>query len=284
MNGKGALSPQDVADGLAKLAEGDSESARNIQTMLDFQQRQNISVAWSNGREKGPIGTDFDHWKQPGMVSSIRDGIARGDGRAQGIMGDIANDLERGRTSAFLGKVGKVSSGADGHTIEGGGFIALKQGSHQIRIDDKAAERIRNAVRESVTAASRGTPKKVAYADLWDKTGKTTWKSKEGWAATYVHEMGHQIHWAGGTTSITDYLPEALRRVAAGRGPDAIAAMGELRKLQWTPSQYGGTNLQERFAESFVQFVFDPEGLKRASPAAYDWVADTVAKAMKAAR
>ena len=281
MNGKGALSAQDVADGMAKLTEGDSESARNVQAMLDFQQKKNIATVWSNGREKGPIGPDFDHWKNPKLVSSIRDGIARGDGRAQGIMGNIADELEKDRISAFLGKVGKVSSGADGHSIEGGGFIALKQGSHQIRIDDKAVDRIRNAVRASVDAASSGKPKQVAYADLWDKTGKTTWKSKEGWAVTYVHEMGHQIHWAGGTTSITDYLPEALRKAAAGRGPEAIEAIARLKALGWTPSQYGGTNLQERFAETFVQWVFAPERLKSANPAAYNWIADTVARAMK---
>ena len=249
--------------------------------MLDFQRKKNISTVWSNGREKGPIGPDFNHWKDPKLVSSIRDGIARGDGRAQGIMGNIADELEKDRISAFLGKVGKVSSGADGHTIEGGGFIALKQGSHQIGVDNKAAERIRNAIKASVSAASNGTPKKVVFADLWGQTGKTTWKSKEGWAATYVHEMGHQIHWAGGTTSINDYLPEALRKAAAGRGPEAIAAMDELRKLRWTPSEYGSSNGYERFAETFVQWVLAPEKLKAANPAAYDWIVDTVSKAMK---
>ena len=279
MNVKAKLRPEQVADSLAVLADGDSLSAQNMRKMLDFQQQKNISTVWSDGREK-VVGNDFDHWKNPVLIQSLRDGISRG-GKGQGIIKEIADDLDKNRVSPFLGKLGRVSSGADGHTTEAGGFIALKQGSHQVAVSTKEASRIREAISSSVEAAAAGRPKQVAYADLWEKTGKTTWKSKEGWAATYVHEMGHQVHFAAGAPGMSAYLPEDLRKAAAGKGPEAVEAIGKLRQLEWKPSTYGTTNGYERFAESFVQYVFAPEELQKASPAAYAWVEGTLKEAMK---
>jgi hypothetical protein len=279
MNAQAKLRPEQVEQSLAALADGDSLSAAHMRTMLEFQQRKNISTVWSNGREK-VVGSDFDHWKNPTLISSLRDGISRG-AKGQGIIKEIADDLEKGQVSPFLGKLGRVSSGADGHTTEAGGFIALKHGSHQIAIGAKESDRIRQAIAESVREAAAGRPKKVAYADLWDKTGKTTWKSKEGWAVTYIHEMGHQVHFAAGTPGMNNYLPEEIRKRAAGKGIDAINAIDELYKMQWKPSTYGTTNGEERFAETFVQYVLAPEELQKASPAAYAWVEGTLKEAMK---
>lgn len=279
MNAKAKIRPEQVADSLEVLAKGDSLSAQNMQKMLQFQQQKNISTVWSDGREK-VVGSDFNHWKDPVLIKSLRDGISRG-GKGQGIIKEIADDLDRNQVSPFLGKLGRVSSGADGHTTEAGGFIALKQGSHQVAIGAKEAERIREAVSNSVQASAAGKPKQVAYADLWEKTGKTTWKSKEGWAVTYVHEMGHQIHFSAGTPGMNAYLPKELRDKSIGKGPEAIEAIGKLRQLEWKPSTYGTTNGYERFAETFVQYVFAPEELQKASPAAYAWVEGTLQEAMK---
>jgi SPP1 gp7 family putative phage head morphogenesis protein len=279
MNAKAKLSPEQISDSLALLAEGDSLSAQNMRKMLQFQQKKNISTVWSDGREK-VVGPDFNHWKDPTLIQSLRDGIARG-GKGQGIIKEIADDLDKGQVSPFLGKLGRVSSGSDGHTTHAGGFIALKQGSHQVATGTEQAARIREAVVSSVEAAATGKPKQVAYADLWEKTGKTTWKSKEGWAVTYVHEMGHQVHFAANTPGMNAYLPEDLRKQAAGSGPAAIEAIGKLRQMEWKPSTYGATNGMEQFAETFVQFVYAPEELKKASPAAYAWIEGTLNEAMK---
>lgn len=279
MNAKAKLRPEQVADSLAVLAEGGSLSAQNMQKMLAFQQQKNISTVWSNGREKVFGGNDFDHWKNADLISSMRDGVARG-GKGDQMIKQIADDLENGKINVFLGKAGNVG-GADGHTIEAGGHIVIKQGSHQVAVGAKEADRIREAVANSVEASASGRPKQVAYADLWEKTGKTTWKSKEGWAVTYVHEMGHQVHFAAGTPGMNAYLPEDLRKAALGKGPEAITAIGKLRQMEWKPSTYGTTNGLERFAETFVQYVFAPEELRQASPAAYAWVEGTLKEAMK---
>ncbi len=68
--------------------------------------------------------------------------------------------------------------------------------------------------------------------------------------------MGHQIHYAAG------------RPAMAGKA--------------WIPSKYGGTNYMEEFAETFVQYVFDPVELKKASPNAYKWVDEAVNAALEA--
>ena len=38
----------------------------------------------------------------------------------------------------------------------------------------------------------------------------------------------------------------------------------------------------EEFAETFVQYIFDPVELKRVSPDAYKWVDDALAAALEA--
>ena len=68
--------------------------------------------------------------------------------------------------------------------------------------------------------------------------------------------MGHQVHYA------------ANRPAMAGKA--------------WIPSRYGGGNYMEEFAETFVQYVFDPVELKRVSPDAYKWVDDALAAALEA--
>ena len=68
--------------------------------------------------------------------------------------------------------------------------------------------------------------------------------------------MGHQVHFAAGRTAMTG--------------------------TQWIPSKYGGSNFMEQFAETFVQYVFDPVELKKASPNAYKWVEETLAAALDA--
>jgi hypothetical protein len=50
----------------------------------------------------------------------------------------------------------------------------------------------------------------------------------------------------------------------------------------YIPSGYGGSNNMEQFAETFVQYIFDPVGLKKVSPEAYAWVDDALAKTLKA--
>ena len=106
-------------------------------------------------------------------------------------------------------------------------------------------------------------------------------KAPEDWLMTYVHEMGHQVHYAAGVPEFKDYLPKELLQRTVGNNLSAIEAIGEVKKKTWKPSQYGNSNEYERFAETFVQYVFAPEELQKASPAAFKWVQDAIEKGLK---
>ena len=47
------------------------------------------------------------------------------------------------------------------------------------------------------------------------------------------------------------------------------------------PTQYSRKNHLEQFAESFTQYIFNPEGLKEQAPRLYKWVDEAVEEAIK---
>ena len=81
------------------------------------------------------------------------------------------------------------------------------------------------------------------------------------WFSTFVHEMGHQVHYqSGGATLGRQFM--------------------KLKGLTF-PTQYSRKNHLEQFAESFTQYIFNPEGLKEQAPRLYKWVDEAVEEAIK---
>ena len=81
------------------------------------------------------------------------------------------------------------------------------------------------------------------------------------WFSTFVHEMGHQVHYqSGGATLGRQFM--------------------KLKGLTY-PTQYSRKNHLEQFAESFTQYIFNPEGLKEQAPRLYKWVDEAVEEAIK---
>ena len=83
--------------------------------------------------------------------------------------------------------------------------------------------------------------------------------------------MGHQIHYASNKPKLS------FRKNFELNSYDRDITMGT-----WLPSFYGSSNYLEQFAETFVQYVFDPVGLKKVAPEAYRWIDETMATALKA--
>lgn len=269
-NGKNKLSHKAIADSLELAGNEKGLAGENMRKMLQFQQKKEIQTIWSTGREK-LIGPDFDHWGDSEIIKALRASKGKGEGVARAI----ADDLEKGRKNPLLNKIGKVSSGAAGHTMEGANLIVLKQEGQFKQITAKSISRIKNAAANSVLDAKAGRPQKVVTAQLYKKTGKTTWKTEDGWLGTYVHEMGHQVHFKAGRPSLGRIIEEGLEDLS---GEKLLVERG---KRRWKPSVYGGTNEMEQFAETFVQFVFAPDELRKANPYAYRWVAEAMEAALK---
>ena len=120
--------------------------------MLEFMQKKNISVVWSNGREKVfGKGPNFDHWNNPALIQSMKDAIKRAP-NAQGTRAiqNIVNDLEANGRSVSLARIGKVSGNAAGHTLDGAGFVVMKQASRHVPIKAREVARTKEAVLRSV--------------------------------------------------------------------------------------------------------------------------------------
>jgi len=269
-NGKNKLSHQDIADSLEAAGEEPGLVGEHMRQMMAFVRKKEIQTIWSNGREK-VVGPDFNHWADTDIIKALR----AGKGKGEGVVKDVADALEKGQKSPFLHTIGRVSSGAGGHTIQAAHIVVMKQESQYVKLAKSGIEKIRVAIRNSVTQSAAGRPMQVATKDLYKKTGKTTWKTTEGWLGTYVHEMGHQIHFRAGMPSIDKLIAEKTKGLTGEK------LLVERNKLGWNPSKYGTTNGMERFAETFVQFVFAPDELKKASPVAYKWVEEAMKEALK---
>ena len=81
------------------------------------------------------------------------------------------------------------------------------------------------------------------------------------WLSTMIHEIGHQVHFKG-----------------SGAAPLAnkFKKMGGMNAV----TGYSRKNPRELFAESFEQYVVNPEGLEKNAPRLYNWVEETLNKAL----
>ena len=81
------------------------------------------------------------------------------------------------------------------------------------------------------------------------------------WLSTMIHEIGHQVHFKGSGAAAYPFAfdPKAMTYV----------------------TKYASKNRFEQFAEAFTVYVLDPEGLKLKAPKLYQWVDDTLEKALK---
>ena len=83
------------------------------------------------------------------------------------------------------------------------------------------------------------------------------------WFSTMIHEIGHQIHFKG---------------TGAGTFGNKFKKLGGMKYV----TGYSRKNPRELFAESYVQYVLNPEGMQETAPRLYKWVEETIQTAMEA--
>jgi len=124
----------------------------------------------------------------------------------------------------------------------------------------KTAERVlENSFNRSLKQRGlpfKGDPKRVAWT-----TGNEV-DEKFDWINTMIHEIGHQIHFKGNGGAA---LGQKFKK------------MGGINFV----TEYSQKNPQELFAESFVQYILNPEGMEKYAPRLYNWVEETVDNALK---
>ena len=157
--------------------------------------------------------------------------------------------------------------GVGGFTSAGRNNIVLRN-----RANYKPVKNLKGAiadVKKSVSSAAAGNPLRHTNGVVMGEG--TGFFGPQEWIIDYVHEMGHQIHYASNKAKLS------FRKVLELDPLDRDITTGT-----WIPSVYGSSNYLEQFAETFVQYIFDPVGLKKVAPEAYKWVDDAMATALKA--
>lgn len=292
---KAKIQPVDVNNAFNLMDDMDGLAGANAKKLRKFTEQREVFSAWTTGAEtRGrPYGANakkmeekiaflkgnaqlkrsMELAKKRGQ-NNVFDSIAPSSDPITGL-NQLTNSQ---RVAAGLGKIEEIlDSGLEGvsgwghayfvkfvttgktkafgYTLQGANHIAMKVKPFHKKIKNLTS--IKKAVKESIQQAAKGTPKGNVDGDLYqwirNKIGS---KTGDSWLTTYVHEMGHQVHYAANRPAMT------------GKA--------------WIPSRYGNGNYMEQFAETFVQYVFDPVELKKASPNAYKWVDDALAAALKA--
>ena len=297
MSPKAKIQPKDVNGTFDLMDQMEGLAGENARKLRRFtEQRECFCSFTSGGETRGNFRKVAENLKFLKENQQLRKSLQMAQDRGlTGVKDGFGIDPLVGgsmfgnkqRTAAMLGKIDELKDGLDNMTGYGanlfqryftmgkmksdcGGFTM--QGANHINVRLRPTHKkitnltkIRESVKESIQEAAKNQPLGNVDSRLYklklsnaknplDRRLKL--HTEQSWLTTWVHEMGHQVHFAAGRTSMTG--------------------------TKWIPSKYGGSNFMEQFAETFVQYVFDPVELKKASPNAYKWVEETLAAALDA--
>ena len=144
---------------------------------------------------------------------------------------------------------------------------SIQSGKEATKVTKKAAKEMKKTA-EGVLENSFNRNLKTRGLEYKGDPGRVAWTTgnvvdnKYDWINTMIHEIGHQVHFKG----------------------NGGAALGsKFKKLGGINfvTEYSMKNPQELFAESFVQYVLNPEGMEKYAPRLYKWVDETLDQALK---
>ena len=256
----GKVKAADVNKAFDLMEEMEGLAGENARKLRQFIEKKQVFCNWSNGRE-GNIRAGrqkYDYFlNNPLFKQSIQRSIKNSN-----VIGftDTLRSVERAldtndfrfvsyelkRSYTAGGKGRKLMNGM---TTKGSNHIVLKAKGKQKAI--KSVKQMQDDVKDAVNYAknNQNNPN-WDRSNYWSAHGKGRFDEGTSWLKTYVHEMGHQVHYTNNLNKLDSY--------------------------DWIPSAYGTGNYKERFAETFVQYIFSPVELKKASPSAYKWIEETL--------
>jgi len=263
------VKPEDVTKAFDLMDEMDGLAGVNARKLRRFAEKKEVCCVWSTQREGTIIKnrSKMDHVLKNAQLKrtveralknekqfsentsrvyqTILDNAINLDEKASGPQSRLAFAYRD--VKGYFTAQGKGRSRMNGFTFPGANHIVIKRKADMRPIT--SLKQMREDVKDAIKRAKTG---KDLY---WSANGEGMYKGESHWLKTYVHEMGHQVHYESGKPTLGSY--------------------------DWTPSQYGSSNSAERFAETFVQYIFAPVELKKASPSAYKWVEDTLSSSLK---
>lgn len=261
------IKPQDVQKTFDLMDKMEGVAGENARKLRQFTEKKGVAAVWSTGREAAVSGVK----SEKGMAfildnPSLKEATKKAD---KTIFGEeyreiYAERIRRGvpsyKAKSYFTMYGQSKS-VKGFTFrEGSNHIVIRRTSKTIGVTkENQLEKIRNSVKDVITNRTKNGR---FFLDN-STSGQLRYTEPEiTWLTTYIHEMGHQVHFVAKELSYEKFF-EGAERV-------------------WKPSIYGGSDNIERFAETFVQYVLAPDSLKKASPEAYKWVDTVMAQALKA--
>jgi len=282
------ISQVDVDEAFKLMTEMEGEAGENAKKLVRFAEQREVFATWSTGSEirrrgKGP-GYGY-LLSNPQFRKSLEKGLGRGDmgytdaanrtlvGLAREKYQSVLNEIKGTGTKSGLISFGQRAlkgnftmykhAGCGGYTFVGSNHIVMRNSPRFKKIKD--LKEIIASVKEGVKLAAKNNPGR--YSD----TSKNIARGPFQWLTTYVHEMGHQVHYAA---------KKPMLGLGEKGWPEGVT--GPITSGSYVPSLYGGSNNMEQFAETFVQYIFDPVGLRKTSPDAYSWIESAVQAALKA--
>ena len=256
----GKVKAVDVNKAFDLMDEMEGLAGENARKLRQFVEKKQVFCNWSNARE-GNIRAGrqkYDYFlNNPQFKKSIQRSLKNSNviGFTDTYRGmELALEKNDFRFMSFEAKKyftagGKGRKTMNGMTIKGSNHIVLKAKGKQKAI--KSVKQMQNDVKDAVNYAknNQNNPN-WDRSNYWSAHGKGRFDEGTSWLKTYVHEMGHQVHYTNNLNKLDSY--------------------------DWIPSAYGTGNYKERFAETFVQYIFSPVELKKASPSAYKWIEETL--------
>ena len=166
---------------------------------------------------------------------------------------------------------GNATGGTHGYTIFNSAMVHTRLKTTARKIGNISARNIRASVKETLEtnykfSKFKGT-RYERYRQGVEQGIREVWSNSApldgdaDWFVTFIHEMGHQIHYQSGAAS----LGQQFRKLGG----------------MTYPTEYSRKNALEQFTESFVQYVFNPEGLQERAPRLYKWVDETLEQSLK---
>jgi len=131
--------------------------------------------------------------------------------------------------------------------------------SSALKMKNQAKETLRTNKAYSDYWTERDYTKPSPASEIFSNTSAND--VSERWFSTMIHEIGHQVHY---------------------KGSGAVALGNKFKKMGGMSyvTGYSRKNPRELFAESFVQYVLNPEEMQKIAPRLYNWVEEITDNAL----